>query len=209
MEHEAGEAQVDFGEAWIFIGEEKQKAHFFVMNPPQSDGCFVKVYPKENTESFCDGHTVFFVFFGGVPTDIFYDNTRIAVSFVLGKRKKTRAFRELQSHYLFKEKFAQVGKGNEKGNVENLVGFIRRNFLVPVPHFESYEDLNQYLETCCLKRQKDIVYGHTETIEERLLKDRAVFLPIPETGYEGCVCEERRINSEALVRFKETVANKG
>ena len=49
LEHEPGEAQVDFGEAWVFIGENKQKAHFFVMDLPQSDVCFVKGYPKENT----------------------------------------------------------------------------------------------------------------------------------------------------------------
>jgi transposase len=202
LEHEPGESQVDFGEAWVFIGGDQQKAHFFVMDLPQSDACFVKGYPKENTESFCDGHAASFVFFGGVPSNILYDNTGIAVSFVMGKRKKTRAFCELQSHYLFKEKFARVRKGSDKGSVEGLVGFARRNFLVPIPHFESYEDLNKYLEICCLKRQKDLVYGEKETIEERLKRDKAVFLPLPETPYEACVCQPGRVSSQALVRFK-------
>ena len=120
----------------------------------------------------------------------------------MGKRKKIRAFFELQSHYLFKEKFARVGKGNDKGNVEGLVGYARRNFMVPIPHFKNYEDLNKYLETCCLKRQKNLVYGKKETIEERLKRDRDVFLSLPETPYEACVCQPGRVSSQSLVRFK-------
>lgn len=128
--HRAGEAQVDFGEALVIIGGIKQKAHLFVMDLPQSDACFVKAYPRENTEAFCEGHVSAFGFFGGVPRRILYDNTTIIVVQILGdgKRRKTRSFCELQSHYLFEEGFARVGKGNDKGKVENLVGYVRRNF---------------------------------------------------------------------------------
>ena len=61
---------------------------------------------------------------------ILYDNTKLAVARILGggERKKTRAFSELQSHYLFAEKFGRPGKGNDKGKVEGLVGYARRNF---------------------------------------------------------------------------------
>jgi len=70
-----------------------------------------------------------------VPTRILYDNTRLAVARILGdgERQKTRAFTELESHYLFAEKFGRPGKGNDKGDVENLVGYARRNFMVPIP----------------------------------------------------------------------------
>ena len=81
------------------------------MDLPQSDGCFAKAYPRENTEAFCEGHVSAFEFFGGVPRKILYDNTKIIVVRILGdgKRQKTRAFCELQSHYLFEEGFARVG----------------------------------------------------------------------------------------------------
>ena len=74
-------------------------------------------------------------FFGGVPRSILYDNTRRAVARILGdgKRQRTRVFTELQSHCLFEDRFGRPGKGNDKGKVEGLAGFIRRNFLVPVP----------------------------------------------------------------------------
>jgi transposase len=65
---------------------------------------------------------------GGVPTSILYDNTKLAVARILGDgtRQKTRAFSELQSHYLFAEKFGRPAKGNDKGKVEGLVGYARQ-----------------------------------------------------------------------------------
>src|SRR5208337_4274759 len=101
-------------------------------------------YPAETTEAFCDGHIRAFAFFGGVPQSILYDNTKIAVARILGdgKRQRTRVFTELQSHYLFEDRFGRPGKGNDKGKVEGLVGYARRNFLVPIPVFESFEALN-------------------------------------------------------------------
>ena len=60
---------------------------------------------------------------------------QVAVARILGDgtRQRTRAFAELQSHYLFLDRFGRPGKGNDKGKVEGLVGYARRNFLVPVP----------------------------------------------------------------------------
>jgi len=58
---------VDFGEATAVIGGVRQKIHFFCLDLPQSDACFVKAYPRETTEAFLDGHVSAFGFFGGVP----------------------------------------------------------------------------------------------------------------------------------------------
>jgi transposase len=146
LRHAPGEAQADFGEAWVVIAGAKQKAHYFAMDLPHSDDCFVVAYPAESTEAFLDAHVRAFDYFGGVPGWILYDNTKLAVAKILGdgQRKKTQAFCELQSYYLFAEKFGRPGKGNDKGAVEGLVGYARRNFLVPVPHMSSWEELNAY-----------------------------------------------------------------
>ncbi len=102
----AGHAQVDFGEAVAEIGGVRQKVHFFCMDLPQSDGRFVKAYPAETTEAFLDGHVSAFAFFGGVPLSILDDNLKLAVARILGagRRVRTRAFAELQSHYLFADR---------------------------------------------------------------------------------------------------------
>ena len=124
LSHAPGHAQCDFGEALVVISGVEQKAHCFVIDLPHSDGCFVKAYPAETTEAFLDGHVSAFAYLGGVPQSILYDNTKLAVAKILGdgRRKRTRAFTELQSHYLFDDRFGRPGKGNDKGKVEGLVG---------------------------------------------------------------------------------------
>ena len=84
LSHAPGHAQCDFGEARVIIGGVEQKAHYFVLDLPHSDGCFIKAYPAETTEAFLDGHVSAFAFLGGVPQSVLYDNTRLAVARILG-----------------------------------------------------------------------------------------------------------------------------
>jgi transposase len=113
-----------------------------------------------------------------VPRRILYDNTKIAVTRILGgeERQRTRAFSELQSHYLFADKFGRPAKGNDKGKVQGLVGYARRNFMVPVPRVQSRDELNMHLEAQCRRRRERRLRGHTETIGERFERDRAALL---------------------------------
>ncbi|MET3763148.1 transposase [Sphingomonas sp. UYEF23] len=204
LAHPPGHAQVDFGEAVGVIGGVRQKIHFLCMDLPQSDACFVKAYPRETTEAFLDGHVSAFAFFGGVPLSILYDNTTIAVAKILGdgKRERTRAFTELCSHYLFRDRFARPAKGNDKGKVEGLVKFSRANFMVPVPHAASFDDLNAMLEERCRARQRDHAGRHAETIGERLVADRAALQPLPAVPLEPCEKRSGRVSSMALVRYR-------
>jgi len=202
--HPAGEAQVDFGEALVVIAGVEQKAHYLVRDLPQSDDCFVAAFPAETTEAFLEGHVRAFAHFGGVPTRILYDNTRIAVAKILGgeERQRTRAFSELQSYYLFADKFGRPAKGNDKGKVEGLVGYARRNFMVPIPRVSSWQELNAHLEQQCRKRRERRLRGHSETIGERFERDRAALLPLPAAPYEACEKISTRVSSLSLVRYR-------
>jgi transposase len=204
LRHDPGHAQVDFGEALAVIAGEERKIHFFAMDLPHSDGCVVQAYPAESTEAFCEGHRVSFEFFGGVPRSILYDNTKLAVARILGdgKRQRTRIFSELQSHYLFGDRFGRPGKGNDKGKVEGLVGYARRNFMVPIPHARDFAELNARLLECCRRRWGDRLRGHDETIGERLVRDRGALLPLPPTPYDACEKMAARVSSLSLVRYR-------
>jgi len=204
LAHPPGHAQADFGEALGVIGGVERKIHFFAMDLPHSDAIFVAAYPAETTEAFCDGHVRAFTHFDGVAKSILYDNTKIAVARILGngKRQRTRVFSELQSHYLFEDRFGRPGKGNDKGKVEGLVGYARRNFLVPIPAFETFEALNAHLLESCRKRLSDRLRGHEGTIGERLDHDLAAFqkpLPAP---YDACEKKPGSVNSLSLVRYR-------
>ena len=144
LAHPPGDAQADFGEALVVIAGVECKAHYLVVDLPHSDDGFVKAFPAETTEAFCDGHNAAFCYFGGVSRRIVYDNTKLAVARILGDgtRQRTQVFSELQSHYLFDDRFGRPGKGNDKGKVEGLVGYARRNFFVPIPRFDSWDALN-------------------------------------------------------------------
>ena len=204
LSHPPGHAQCDFGQAKAVIGGVERKIHYFVLDLPHSDGCFVKAYPAETTEAFCDGHMSAFTFLGGVPRSILYDNTRLAVAKILGdgRRKRTRVFSELVSHYLFEDRFGRPGKGNDKGKVEGLVGYARRNFLVPIPSYGSFDELNAHLEEKCLERRERRLRGHKETIGERMVRDIDVLLPLPSTPYDASDKHTTRVSSLSLVRYR-------
>jgi len=203
LAHPPGHAQADFGEAIVIIGGVEQKAHFFVMDLPHSDACFVRAYPAATAEAWMDGHVHAFAFFGGVPLSILYDNDRCLVSKILpdGSRKRATLFSALQSHYLFRDRYGRPGKGNDKGSVEGLVGYARRNFMVPFPRFASWEAFNAYLEAQCRKRQEDILRGHKATIGERMQQDLAAMKPLPAAAFEACDQTSGRVSSQSLVRY--------
>ena len=203
LSHPPGEAQVDFGRARIITGGEEITVALFVMTLPYSDAIFICVFPRECRETFQEGHCRAFAFFGGVPRRISYDNSKIAVSKIVGRRDRacTDEFLRLESHYLFEHHFCLVRRANEKGHVENLLGFARRNFLVPIPKVDSIEALNHQLEEDCRQDLQRTCWGKTGTKAERLTEERDRFLPLPSEAFEAHRLETPQANSLSLVRF--------
>ena len=190
LHHPPGHAQVDFGEAVVEVGGQREKIAFFCLILPHSDVWFVKAYPRETTEAFLDGHVSAFAFLGGVPRSILYDNTTLAVARILGDgtRRRAQAFTHLQSHYLFRDRFGRPGRGNDKGKVEALVKTARRNFLVPIPKVHDLSVLNERLTARCLERLDALVQGARATA---LLADLDALRALP-----------GRVSSTALVRYR-------
>jgi hypothetical protein len=86
--------------------------------------------------------------------------------------------------------------------VEGLVGYARRNFMVPVPHATNWEELNAQLTERCRQRRERKLWGHAETIAERFQRDREKLLPLPAAPYEACEKRPARASSQALVRYE-------
>jgi hypothetical protein len=196
-------AQQRFGQALVKVAGVLRKVSFFVLALPYSDCFYVQAFVRECTETFWEGRIQAFAFVGGVPWRISYDNTRIAVSFVLSgkERKLTQAFCQLKSHYLFDHHFCQVGRPNEKGVVEGLVKFTRLNFFVPVPQVRDLEELNEHLRRRCQEDQQRRLRGKAGTKAQLLLEEQKAFLKLPATPFEGCRKASTTVNSLSLVRF--------
>jgi transposase len=204
LAHAPGHAQADFGEAMVVIGGVEQKAHFFALDLPFSDACFVRAYPAAVSEAWVDGHVHAFAFFGRVPQSVLYDNDRCLVAKILpdGIRKRAKLFSGFLSHYFIHDRYGRPGKGNDKGAVEGLVGYARRNFMVPIPHFATWEAFNLWLAEQCRKRQADVLRGHSESIGQRLVRDLEAMMDLPAAPFDACDQATGQVNSQSLVRYK-------
>jgi hypothetical protein len=115
---------------------------------------------------------------------------------------RSRAFTELQSHYLFADRFGRPGKGNDKGKVEGLVKYARKNFMVPIPHAASFDALNSMLAAGCIRRQGDVLRGHSSSIGARLAADVSAFRQDPIAPFEPCEKIPARVSAFSLVRYR-------
>ena len=201
--HRPGEAQMDVGEALAKMDGVLRKFKFFVTTLPYSDAMFVQAFERAIMETFAEAHRCAFEFFGGVPGRITYDNDTVLVAKVLGshRRRLTDSFLRLQSHYLFESHFCTVRRPNEKGVVETLVGYARRNFLVPVPEVRDLAELNAHLAAACERDLQRKLRGRKLRKHELLREDQAAFLPLPAVPFEACRTVSTFANSQSLVRF--------
>lgn len=203
LAHPPGEAQMDFGHAAFHLKGELTTAHICEITLPYSGAIFMAAYPRECAESFFDGHVRAFAWLGGVPRRISYDNSRIPVKGILGphERELTDGFQKFLGHHLYESHFCQVACPNEKGHVENSVGFGRRNAMVPLPRVESWEELNALLLSWCEADLDRSCRGKDKTKRQLLEDERKRLLPLPQNTYEAMLVEKSRANSLSLVRF--------
>ena len=139
-----GEAvQIDWGEATVYVGGEKQVINLFCARLCHSCAPYVLAYKRQNLESFLDAIIHTFQYYGGVPRRVIFDNARVAVKSGFGAHAAAQDdYKQLSAHYGFEPVFCNPASGNEKGLVENLVGYIRRNVCVPLPRVKNLEELN-------------------------------------------------------------------
>lgn len=187
--HHPGEAQADFGFADFYEnGKLHHEAKYLVLSFPFSNGGFLQLNYGENMECLLEGLVAMFEHIGGVPTEIWFDNTRTIVTKVIkgGGRNVTERFQRFCEHYRIKAVFMNPESGWEKGNVENKVGYLRRNELVPVPRFDFLADENKYLlDLCELDMQREHYDDDSNRfISELFQEDKARLLPLPSVPFD-------------------------
>jgi transposase len=189
-------AQADFGQASVMIAGQASKVSIFCLRAKCSKVPFAIAYPTEKLEAFLDGHVRGFEFFGGLFREVWYDNPKTAVSKILAgpERIEHEHFSRLRAHYLFDSAFCTPGEAHEKGSVENLVGYVRRNALVPASKpFASLEALNAHLRTFCERERNR--HGVAWALEAAELKT------LPLHPFRAATSRPVCVSKTALVRI--------
>jgi hypothetical protein len=194
---------VDWHEGWIVENGQARQVQFFCLRLCHSKASFAWPYAQANLESFLDGHVRAFACFGGIPRRLAYDNLKSAVIQVLHgqERRLNQRFRELRSWYLFETRFCNIGRGNEKGDVENLAKHSERTYLTPPPAVSALAELGPQLLAAC---QQDLELPgpkpHQERSRRALLEDeRRRFLPLPVAAFAACRQLATTIDKRSLV----------
>ncbi len=162
----------------------------------------MKAFFRQNQESFLEGHVAAFTHCGSVPRKVIFDNARVAVKEGFGICAKPQdTYLALSAHYAFEMHFCNINSGNEKGLVENLVGWSRRNVLVPVPRVDSLEELNEILNTSCLKYRNHRIQGRDQTVGQQYLADKHSLNPLPAFVFDTSKSLTVRVADNSLIRF--------
>lgn len=189
------QAQIDWGQALVRIGGNPIVAHLFCLRMRASGVPFAWAAPTEKLEAFLEGHCRAFSWLGGVPWEGLYDNPKTAVVRILAgpERQEHILFSSLRAHYLFDSYFCRPAQAHEKGAVENLVGYVRRNALVPVPDFPSWEALNEHLWRWSEKDR--------ERLKESWAKEQAGLRPLPVQPFRAALTRLAPVSRLSLVSF--------
>lgn len=199
----AGDAvQVDWGEATIVLGGVKKVVNLFCARLCYSAAPFVAAYRRQNSESFLDALVQTFSYFGGTPRRVIFDNAKVAVKDGFGANARaTDSYAALSAHYGFEPVFCNIASGNEKGLVEGLVGFSRRNFCVPLPRVESMEEMNVLLRERCEKYLDHTIQGKSADVGTLFREEQKKLYSLPVSGYDPAKRADARVSRSSTVRY--------
>ena len=184
--HRPGESQADFGKTCFYENGKYYEGKHLVLSFPYSNGGYMQLNYGENMECLLEGLQAIFEHIGGVPTEIWFDNTRTIVTEIIkgGGREVTERFRRFEEHYRFKAVFMNPEAGWEKGNGENKVGYLRRNEFVPVPHFPTLWEKNKELLPACDGDMQREHYDKGRMIGDLFQEDKTALLPLPSVRFD-------------------------
>jgi transposase len=196
------EAEIDWGEAIAVLDGERRKLKYFCMRSKYSGKHFVRCYFCERQHVFFDAHLHAFEFFGGIFPVLIYDNLTTAVQKILRgrNRREHESFVNFRGYHSFEARFCNPAQGHEKGGVEGIVGYARRNYLVPIPEAESLDALNQDLLTRCVQYGDHHIAGRPHAVHVLFDQERPHLLSVPEPRFRNVQSLSVKVDKYATIR---------
>lgn len=207
LETAAGEqAQVDFGQVTLLLGEIRKKVWAFVMVLSYSRHRFVRFVERQDTTTWLDCHIRAFEFFDGCPKTVLLDNLKAGVVKTdLHDPTINRAYAELERHYGFVADPAKVRTPEHKGKVERSMPTVRQQLVAG----RQYLDLADANEKALAWSLTGIgMDKHGTTHEEPVLRferdERACLIPLPGSRFESPLWKECKVHPDHHVVFDKS-----
>ena len=185
LEWAPGACQVDFGNFRAVVAGEALDLKLLVLTLPHSNERQCAALRSETAECLCAGLGEVFGRWGRAPRVMVLDNATEAGRRLRGTVVESRLFSQFRGHYRFEARFRDPYSGNEKGSVENAVGFLRRNLLVPVPSVGSMAELNAMLADGCARLRASSSRRDGRPTAEALREDLAGMLALPGVPFDA------------------------
>jgi transposase len=198
------EAQFDFSPVQAYIAGVLTVLQLFAIRLSYSGRYFARVSLRSDRVALFTGLLAGFTAFGGLPRRAIFDNAKTAVVKILRGRNRieNEKFTEFCGSLALEIQFAAPAKGNEKGGVEGIVGYLQDNFFTPIPSFESMGDVNVALAAFCERDAERVHSTHHESIAVRFVREQAALRPLPVVLPSPCLRRDARANKFAEVQFE-------
>lgn len=197
-----GTIQVDFGQAEAILAGIRTVVHVLIVTFPYSNMRYAQAYRGETAECVCHGLRTIFEHAGMVPTMMVFDNATGIGKRIQDRVIETQLFSAFRLHYRAHSRYCNPDSGHEKGNVENAVGFLRRNLLVPEPDVGSLAELNAMLLARCDELGHEDHYRHQVPIRDLFAQDLEACLPLPGIGFDPVRYEPRKADRRGYIRVE-------
>ncbi len=184
------EAEVDFGDVTVRLAGELVTCYLFSLRLSYSGKAVHRVFASCGQEAFFEGHVHALRTLGGVPrSKIRYDNLKSAVAQVLGlnrARVETDRWIAFRSHFNIESFYCRPGieGAHEKGGVEGMIGYFRRNHFTPVPEVDSLAELNEMVDQWDLHDGRRRIGSRPRTVDEYFAVEQPLLMPLPEEPFE-------------------------
>jgi len=207
LEHQPGEAQVDFGEARFVEKGITYEGYYLTLSFPYSNGGYIQLFKSQNQECLLEGLKAIFEYIGGSPREIWFDNASTIVKEIQrdGGRDLNKGFQRFMLHYNFLSNFCNPNSGHEKGHIENKVGYTRRNLLVPVPEFEDIREYNRNLLEKCDTDMHRKHYKKAKSIAALFEEDKKALCLLPSIPFEVYRLELVKGDNYGKVKFDNKI----
>ena len=203
LEWAPGEAQVDFGETEFYLKGVRVHLNMLALSFPYSNIGIAQIFRSTNAECVCQGLKNIFEYLGGVPDRLIFDNATGVGRKVADGVRTTELFGRFAAHYGFSFAFCNPDAGHEKGNVENKVGFLRRNLLVPVPQITDISSFNRRFPDRCYELCANTPHWRKGEAQGQLFIEDVVALHgLPAKEFDVVRYERIKANKQGRIRLE-------